>query len=109
MAQCHQPQHQHEFLPLCDVLFNIISLASYFCDVVFDFAMVYALAHQAIAPALFPLSITFIATSLLISQVSIWINNNRFYNVYLSFLLLSLHYFYRLLVCDGIFGELEVN
>lgn len=72
MAQCHQLQHQHEFLPLCDVLFNIISLASYFCDVVFDFAMVYALAHQAIAPpALFPLSITFIATSLLVSQVSI--------------------------------------
>ncbi|XP_071559028.1 uncharacterized protein [Temnothorax nylanderi] len=70
MAQCHQPQHQHEFLPLCDVLFNIISLASYFCDVVFDFAMVYALAHQATAsPILFPLSITFIATSLLISQI----------------------------------------
>lgn len=71
MAQCHQSQHQHEFLPLCDVLFNIISLASYFCDVVFDLAMVYALAHQAIAPpVLFPLSITLIATSLLISQVS---------------------------------------
>ncbi|XP_018305959.1 uncharacterized protein [Mycetomoellerius zeteki] len=70
MAQCHQLQHQHEFLPLCDVLFNIISLASYFCDVVFDFAMVYALAHQATAPPiLFPLSITFIATSLLISQI----------------------------------------
>ncbi|GAB1863424.1 XK-related protein [Camponotus japonicus] len=70
MAQCHQLQHQHEFLPLCDVLFNIISLASYFCDVVFDFAMVYALAHQAIAPpVLFPLSITFIATSLLVSQI----------------------------------------
>ncbi|KAL6437871.1 hypothetical protein ACFW04_004299 [Cataglyphis niger] len=70
MAQSHQSQHQHEFLPLCDVLFNIISLASYFCDVVFDFAMVYALAHQAIASSvLFPLSITFIATSLLISQI----------------------------------------
>lgn len=72
MAQCHQPQHQHEFLPLCDVLFNIISLASYFCDVVFDFAMVYALAHQATTPPiLFPLSITFIVISLLISQVCI--------------------------------------
>lgn len=32
-----------EFLPLCDVLFNIISLASYFCDVVFDLIMVYTL------------------------------------------------------------------
>lgn len=72
MAQHHQLQHQHEFLPLCDVLFNIISLASYFCDVVFDFAMVYAIAYQKmISPVLFPLSITLIATSLLISQVSI--------------------------------------
>ncbi|XP_020291822.1 uncharacterized protein LOC109858715 [Pseudomyrmex gracilis] len=69
MAQSHQ-SHQHEFLPLCDVLFNIISLASYFCDVVFDFAMVYALAHQTITPPiLFPLSITFIVTSLIISQI----------------------------------------
>lgn len=34
---------QHEFLPLCDVLFNIISLAAYFCDVVFDVVMGYAL------------------------------------------------------------------
>ncbi|KAG7206602.1 hypothetical protein KM043_000285 [Ampulex compressa] len=70
MAQYQQQQHQHEFLPLCDVLFNIISLASYFCDVVFDFAMVYALAHHSIAPPVFfPLSIILIATSLLISQI----------------------------------------
>lgn len=32
-----------EFLPLCDLLFNIVSLAAYFCDVVFDLLMVYAL------------------------------------------------------------------
>ena len=32
-----------EFLPLCDVLFNIISLASYFCDVVFDVVTIYTL------------------------------------------------------------------
>ncbi|XP_017888060.1 uncharacterized protein LOC108629737 [Ceratina calcarata] len=70
MAQHLQTQHQHEFLPLCDVLFNIISLASYFCDVVFDFAMVYALAYHSVAPPLlFPLSIALIATSLLISQI----------------------------------------
>ncbi|CAL7933437.1 unnamed protein product [Xylocopa violacea] len=70
MAQHLQTQDQHEFLPLCDVLFNIISLASYFCDVVFDFAMVYALANHAIAPPiLFPLSIVLIATSLFISQI----------------------------------------
>ncbi|XP_050421236.1 uncharacterized protein LOC126833760 isoform X2 [Adelges cooleyi] len=34
---------QYEFLPLCDVLFNIISLAAYFCDIVFDVVMGYAL------------------------------------------------------------------
>ncbi|XP_046608614.1 uncharacterized protein LOC124299468 isoform X1 [Neodiprion virginianus] len=69
MAQ-QQQQHQHEFLPLCDVLFNIISLASYFCDVVFDLAMGYALAHHAAAPdCFFPLSITFVITSLVVSQI----------------------------------------
>ncbi|XP_066603249.1 uncharacterized protein [Prorops nasuta] len=69
MAQ-HRQVQQHEFLPLCDVLFNIISLASYFCDVVFDLAMVYALAHHKHSPAaLFPLSITLIVTSLFISQI----------------------------------------
>lgn len=69
MAQ-QQQQHQHEFLPLCDVLFNIISLASYFCDVVFDLAMGYALAHHAAAPScFFPLSLTFVITSLVVSQV----------------------------------------
>ncbi|CAG2107029.1 unnamed protein product, partial [Medioppia subpectinata] len=32
-----------EFLPLCDLLFNIISLAAYFCDVVFDAITAYTL------------------------------------------------------------------
>lgn len=32
-----------EFLPLCDVLFNVISLAEYFCHVVFDIVYLYAL------------------------------------------------------------------
>lgn len=32
-----------EFLPLCDLLFNIISLAAYFCDVVFDCVTTYTL------------------------------------------------------------------
>lgn len=75
MAQHRQPQ-QNEFLPLCDVLFNIISLASYFCDIVFDFAMVYALAHHSVGqPTVFPLSITFITTSLLACQVYDLIRN----------------------------------
>ncbi|OXU24026.1 hypothetical protein TSAR_010025 [Trichomalopsis sarcophagae] len=66
----HHHHHQHEFLPLCDVLFNIISLASYFCDVVFDLAMAYALAHhQEAPPVLFPLSVVLVVTSLIVSQV----------------------------------------
>ncbi|CAH0550350.1 unnamed protein product [Brassicogethes aeneus] len=32
-----------EFLPLCDLLFNVVSLAAYFCDLVFDVLVVYAL------------------------------------------------------------------
>ncbi|CAL8070484.1 unnamed protein product [Orchesella dallaii] len=31
-----------EFLPICDALFNMISLAAYFCDVVFDVLNVYS-------------------------------------------------------------------
>ncbi|XP_034946523.1 uncharacterized protein [Chelonus insularis] len=70
MAQHQQLQQQHEFLPLCDVLFNIISLASYFCDVVFDLAMGYALANYSSAPSvLFPLTIVLVVTSLLVSQI----------------------------------------
>lgn len=72
MAEHRQLQHQHEFLPLCDVLFNIISLTSYFCDIVFDFAMIYALAHHSVHPTLLlPLSVTLVVSSLLISQVGI--------------------------------------
>ncbi|KAF7997506.1 hypothetical protein HCN44_006077 [Aphidius gifuensis] len=70
MAQHQQINHQHEFLPLCDVLFNIISLGSYFCDVVFDLAMSYSLANLPTAPTtLFPISILLIITSLVISQI----------------------------------------
>ncbi|XP_011312772.1 uncharacterized protein [Fopius arisanus] len=70
MTHFEEPLHQHEFLPLCDVLFNIISLASYFCDVVFDLAMGYALANHPTAPAIFfPLSVGFVVVSLLISQI----------------------------------------
>lgn len=37
-----------EFLPLCDLLFNVVSLAAYFCDVVFDLLMVYALYERGL-------------------------------------------------------------
>lgn len=30
-----------DFLPICDILFNFISLASYFCDVAFDIIVAY--------------------------------------------------------------------
>lgn len=58
---------QHEFLPLCDVLFNIISLASYFCDVVFDLVMGYALFERG-RILWFAVSISLVASSLLVSQ-----------------------------------------
>nr|CAI5838301.1 unnamed protein product [Callosobruchus analis] len=38
-----------EFLPLCDLLFNIVSLAAYFCDVVFDILVVYALYDKSLS------------------------------------------------------------
>ena len=31
------------FLPICDLLFNFISVASYFCDVAFDIIVTYTL------------------------------------------------------------------
>ncbi|XP_013191811.1 uncharacterized protein LOC106135940 [Amyelois transitella] len=57
-----------EFLPLCDVLFNVISLAGYFCDVVFDVVMGYALLERGYKGS-FAAAISIIITSLLISQV----------------------------------------
>ncbi|KAM3961352.1 uncharacterized protein ACR2FA_004469 [Aphomia sociella] len=57
-----------EFLPLCDVLFNVISLAGYFCDVVFDLVMGYALLERGYKGT-FAAAISIVITSLLISQV----------------------------------------
>ncbi|KAA0199234.1 hypothetical protein HAZT_HAZT000110 [Hyalella azteca] len=57
-----------EFLPLCDVLFNIISLASYFCDVVFDCVTVYTLYDNR-APQWFYASLACVLGSLLLCQV----------------------------------------
>ncbi len=57
-----------EFLPLCDVLFNIISMASYFCDVVFDVITAYTLYQQQQWVWLC-LAVVFIASSLVISQI----------------------------------------
>lgn len=59
---------QYEFLPLCDVLFNIISLASYFCDIVFDVVMGYALFERE-RLLWFMVTISFVLLSLIVSQI----------------------------------------
>lgn len=59
---------QYEFLPLCDVLFNIISLASYFCDIVFDVVMGYALFEKE-RHLWFTVTISFVLLSLIVSQI----------------------------------------
>ena len=61
-----------EFLPICDVLFNIISLAAYFCNVVFDFVLVYTLYEGGLY-VWFSVTLTCIITSLLLCQTcSLW-------------------------------------
>uniref|UniRef100_A0AAG5DIJ7 XK-related protein n=1 Tax=Anopheles atroparvus TaxID=41427 RepID=A0AAG5DIJ7_ANOAO len=67
-----------EFLPLCDVLFNVISLAGYFCDVVFDVVLGYAL-YERQKFTYFAAVIVIVSFSLVISQiVSIrWYLNKR--------------------------------
>lgn len=57
-----------EFLPLCDVLFNIISLASYFCDVVFDVIVAYTLLAVHNKVPWFGFALCCILGSLLASQ-----------------------------------------
>lgn len=60
-----------EFLPLCDVLFNVISLAGYFCDVVFDVVFCYALLERG-RTTYFAVVIILVIFSLLMSQVNIF-------------------------------------
>lgn len=57
-----------EFLPLCDVLFNVISLAGYFCDVVFDVVLGYALFERGMF-GYFATVMGLVIFSLLISQI----------------------------------------
>lgn len=58
-----------EFLPLCDVLFNVISLAGYFCDIVFDMVFCYALLERG-RTVYVGVVLLLVSTSLVISQVS---------------------------------------
>ncbi|XP_055372293.1 uncharacterized protein LOC129606176 [Condylostylus longicornis] len=57
-----------EFLPLCDVLFNVISLAGYFCNIVFDIVLGYALFEKG-RNGYFSIILCFVIISLIISQV----------------------------------------
>ncbi|XP_060521546.1 uncharacterized protein LOC132699084 isoform X2 [Cylas formicarius] len=57
-----------EFLPLCDLVFNIVSLAAYFCDLVFHVLVVYALYERGIK-VIFAQCIGAIFLALLVSQV----------------------------------------
>lgn len=57
-----------EFLSLCDVLFNVVSLAGYFCDVVFDVVLSYALFERGHFLYM-AFVIALVMVSLIISQV----------------------------------------
>lgn len=57
-----------EFLPLCDVLFNIISLTLYFCNVVFDVVLSWAL-HTRGSKMYFTIALCIIFFALVISQI----------------------------------------
>ena len=57
-----------EFLPICDVLFNVVSLASYFCDVVFDIIATYTFFTSGHAPWAW-LSLVSITASLVTCQI----------------------------------------
>lgn len=57
-----------EFLSLCDVLFNVVSLAGYFCDVVFDVVLSYALFERGHFLYM-TFVIALVTVSLIISQV----------------------------------------
>ncbi|XP_022913839.1 XK-related protein 7-like [Onthophagus taurus] len=57
-----------EFLPLCDLLFNVVSLAVYFCDFVFDILVIYALYEKELF-IVFAQCLTMVFLSTIISQI----------------------------------------
>lgn len=65
-----------EFLPICDNLFNVISLAAYFCDCVFDIVLGYALLERG-RYQLFAAVVFFIVGSLIVSQVRFSVINAK--------------------------------
>ena len=59
-----------DFLPLCDLLFNFISVATYFCDVAFDVIVAYSLYADQREFLWFSVLFAAMAVSLLLCQVS---------------------------------------
>ena len=57
-----------DFLPICDLLFNFVSLASYFCDVTFDLIVVHSFFRDG-HTFWFLVTVCAIILSLFISQV----------------------------------------
>lgn len=78
-----------EFLSLCDVLFNVVSLAGYFCDVVFDVVLSYALFERGHF-AYMTFVIVVVIASLAISQVnlcgSIPFGNGNPHNIHTTYI-----------------------
>ena len=75
----------NEFLPICDNLFNVISLAAYFCDCVFDIVFCYALLERG-RINFFIAVVLIIIGSLIVSQVSFLYFLKDFFMDFLDFL-----------------------
>ena len=58
-----------DFLPLCDLLFNFISVTTYFCDIAFDIIVTYTLYLDPNHIAWFCILFFAIATSILVCQI----------------------------------------
>ena len=56
-----------DFLPICDLLFNFISVASYFCDVAFDIIVAYTFYRDGLN-VWFLIIVCSIIISLMVSQ-----------------------------------------
>lgn len=80
-----------EFLPICDNLFNVISLAAYFCDCVFDIVLGYALLERG-KINFFIAVVLIISGSLIVSQVSLHFR---------EFFVQKLHKFLRFRSCHS--------
>lgn len=61
-----------EFLPLCDLLFNVVSLAAYFCDLVFDILMVYALYERGFQLLFIQCLVSIVLTTIVTQALSLY-------------------------------------